>query len=75
MITPPHERLAYIKSVEAEYNELYNHIRELVWNSNGSLTWNEALIFSPEERNNWMKFINKKLEQKSGQSLLVQEKI
>ena len=71
----PEEILKGLKELENDSKAIENQIREVCWYSKGSITWTDAIMMSPRERMDWIKFASSKFEKESGTEIFRQELI
>ena len=63
------EIVAYLKDCESQAKNLKLEIMKICWFLRGGMSWNEALVLSPEERNIASQLVKENMDttKKSGQ--------
>ena len=66
----PQEIENHLEYLEKSTEGIERQITEIVYHMNGGVTWTEAWILSPQQRNNIIEFLNKINEKSSGKQQL-----
>ncbi len=66
----PQEIEDHLEYLEKSTEGIERQITEIVYHMNGGVTWTEAWILSPQQRNNIIEFLNKINEKSSGKQQL-----
>ena len=66
----PEEIQSHLEYLESSSSNIERQITEICYHMNGGITWTEAWILSPQQRNNVIEFLNKLHEKASGKENL-----
>lgn len=69
----PEKILESLNELENDEKIIENQIREVCWNSRGSVTYQDAIKMSPKERMDWIKFASDKYDKESGNETFRQQ--